>query len=197
MVEEPKLILPDGRDVAVGSALTIGRGDECEVVLVAPTVSRRHARLTSHEGRWFVEDLGSRNGTYLNGARVHPGVPLPLRHADRIGIGVENVVFSSPALEAGDNTETLQQAQVAAASRPLSPFQLQVVRCLCEPWLAGGSLEELPTNEQIAAAVGTPGAADTVKAALRRVYAKAGLTEGTPHAKRRALCRVARQRGWV
>jgi hypothetical protein len=36
-----------------------------------------------------------------------------------------------------------------------------------------------------------------VKAALRRIYAKAGLSEQAAHAKRRALCRVARQKGWV
>jgi hypothetical protein len=36
-----------------------------------------------------------------------------------------------------------------------------------------------------------------VKAALRRIYAKAGLSDQPAHAKRRALCRVARQRGWV
>jgi hypothetical protein len=79
----------------------------------------------------------------------------------------------------------------------LSLLQLQVVRCLCKPWIEGASLDELPSNEQIAAELGTPGSAATVKAALRRAYAKAGLTEGSPHAKRRALCRVARQRGWV
>jgi hypothetical protein len=79
----------------------------------------------------------------------------------------------------------------------LSPFQRQVVQCLCGPWLAGASLERLPSNEQIAAQLGTPGATGTVKAALRRIYAKAGLSGEPAHAKRRALCRVARQRGWV
>ena len=59
------------------------------------------------------------------------------------------------------------------------------------------SLETLPSNEQIAAQLGTPGATGTVKAALRRIYAKAGLSDQPAHAKRRALCRVARQNGWV
>ena len=72
-----------------------------------------------------------------------------------------------------------------------------MVEALCSGWLAGGSLDELPTNEEIAARLGTPGATETVKAALRRAYAKAGLTEGSPYAKRRALCKIARQRGWV
>ena len=196
MVADASLILPDGREFPLAGDVSIGRGEECELPLVAPTVSRRHAKLACHEGRWFLEDLGSRNGTYLNGARVHPGVPLALRHADRIGIGVEPIVFLAPTLQQPEETQALDAAHVVA-SRPLSPFQVQVVHSLCERWLAGAGLDELPTNEEIAAALGTPDAVEAVKAALRRVYAKAGLTAGAPHAKRRALCRVARQRGWI
>jgi DNA-binding CsgD family transcriptional regulator len=55
----------------------------------------------------------------------------------------------------------------------------------------------LPSNEEIAARLGTPGATETVKAALRRAYAKAGLTGQPAHVKRRTLCRAARQRGWI
>jgi ribosomal protein S18 acetylase RimI-like enzyme len=58
-------------------------------------------------------------------------------------------------------------------------------------------VDVLPSNEQIAAAIGTPEAAGSVKAALRRIYAKAGIAELPPHAKRRALCRAARTRGWL
>ena len=65
------------------------------------------------------------------------------------------------------------------------------------PPLAGSSLETLPSNEEIAAQLGTPGATGTVKAALRRIYAKAGLSDQPAHAKRRSLCRVARQNGWI
>ena len=105
-------------------------------------------------------------------------------------------MFSAPTLlEDPDRTDTHELPLTAVAQ--LSPLQLQVVRCLCGPRLEGASLDELPSNEQIAAELGTPGSAATVKAALRRAYSKAGLTEGTPQAKRHALCRVARQRGWV
>jgi pSer/pThr/pTyr-binding forkhead associated (FHA) protein len=149
------------------------------------------------EERWFVEDRGSFNGTFLNGIRVQPGVRLPLRHGDRIGFGGETVVFSWPAgLHDAETTKPLAQV-TPAMTRPLSPFQTQVVGCLCSAWLQGGSLDDLPSNEEIAARLGTPGATETVKAALRRAYAKAGLTEGSPYAKRRLLCRVARQRGWI
>jgi hypothetical protein len=129
---------------------------------------------------------------------VQPGTPLPLRHADRIGIGAETVLFSWPAqLLDTDTTEPLEEIAPTNGGAQLSAFQRQVVQALCGPWLAGASLESLPSNEQIAAQLGTPGATGTVKAALRRIYAKAGLSDQPAHAKRRALCRVARQRGWI
>jgi pSer/pThr/pTyr-binding forkhead associated (FHA) protein len=191
------VILPDGGERELTSDVTIGRLEENDVALDKPTVSRRHALISRREGRWFVEDRGSSNGTYLNGTRIQPGVPLPLRHADRIAIGDELLVFSDPAqLDDPERTEPLEEG-APEVWVPLSPFQRQVVQCLCSGWLAGASLEQLPTNDEIARRIGTPGAVETVKAALRRAYAKAGLTRTSPHTKRRDLCRLARQRGWI
>ena len=191
------LILPDGSEHDLGPQFTVGRADDCDLQLPTTTVSRQHALITTADDHWFVEDRGSFNGTLLNGARIQPGVRLPLRHGDRLGLGTETLVFSCPAqLEDPDRTTPLEEAPPTLL-RPLSPFQQQVVRVLCESWLAGGTLEDLPSNEEIAARLGTPGATETVKAVLRRIYAKAGLVDQPAHAKRRSLCRVARQRGWI
>lgn len=190
------LILPDGREVSLHGDASVGRDEVNHVQIDNTTVSRRHALLAERDDRWWITDTGSFNGTFLNDRRVPPGVALQLRHTDRIRVGSEVLVFSAPALlDDADRTEPHELPRSAVAQ--LSSLQLQVVRCLCGPWLEGASLEELPTNEQIAVQLGTPGSTATVKAALRRAYSKAGLTEGSPHAKRRALCRVARQRGWV
>jgi FHA domain len=191
------LTFPDGTEHELEDGMSIGRDPRNDLVLESASVSRDHAALTLRDDRWYVEDRGSFNGTFLNGTRVQPGTPLPLRHADRIGIGTETLIFSWPAqLEDPDTTEPLEELAGSNGAQ-LSSFQRQVVQCLCGPWLAGASLEALPSNEQIAAELGTPGATGTVKAALRRIYAKAGLSDQPAHAKRRALCRVARQRGWV
>jgi hypothetical protein len=191
------LTLPDGTEYELDDRLAIGRAPENDLALASKQVSREHAVVTFRDGRWYLEDRGSYNGTFLNGTRLQPGIPLPLRHADRISIGPEEIVFSWPAQrDDPDSTDTYERLATAAGPQ-LSHFQTQVVRCLCEPWLAGASLESLPSNEQIAALLGTPGAAGTIKAALRRVYTKAGLAGMPAHAKRRALCRVARQRGWI
>jgi pSer/pThr/pTyr-binding forkhead associated (FHA) protein len=192
------LTLPDGTEHELKESVTIGRDAANDVMFASQSVSREHAAITVQDERWYVEDRGSFNGTFLNGTRVQPGTPLPLRHADLIGIGAETLLFSWPAQRQDpDTTEPLEEVAGSSDSAQLSSFQRQVVQSLCEPWLAGASLESLPSNEQIAAQLGTPGATGTVKAALRRIYAKAGLSDQPAHAKRRALCRVARQRGWV
>jgi len=195
--EQATVITADGRELTLEGAFTIGRADDNDLALPSKTVSRYHVLITREGTRWFLEDRGSFNGTSLNGVRIQPGVRLPLRHGDRIGVGSETVLFSAPAqLSDPDVTTAIVQAPPELA-RPLSPFQRQVVAAMCQSWLAGGTLEDLPSNEEIAARLGTPGATETVKAALRRAYAKAGLREGSPYAKRRALCKIARQRGWI
>jgi FHA domain-containing protein len=191
------LMLPDGTVRALAAELTVGRAAGNDVVVAKAGVSRRHLRLTEDDGRWFVEDRGSLYGTFLNGVRLQPRVPYPLRHADRIVVGPETLVFfARDQLDDPDDTARFEVAELAAG-RELSPFQRQVVQALCQPWLAGGGLDQLPSNEEIAARLGTPGATESVKAALRRAYAKAGLGDDSSAGKRRKLCLVARRHGWI
>jgi pSer/pThr/pTyr-binding forkhead associated (FHA) protein len=58
-----------GLPVAEGEVV-IGRSRECDCVLAEPSVSRRHAVLRREDDRWLLRDLGSRNGTRVNGVRV-------------------------------------------------------------------------------------------------------------------------------
>ena len=190
------LAMPDGSERRLDRQAAVGRDEVCDIRLDSKTVSRRHAIVFERDGRWWIADTGSYNGTFINSDRVPPGVALQLHHADRIRIGSEVLVFSSPN-DLTDDERTEPHDELEHVQAPLSPLQLQVVRILCQPWLEGGSLDELPSNEEIAVRLGTPGATETVKAALRRAYAKAGLTGQPAHVKRRTLCRAARQRGWV
>jgi ABC-type multidrug transport system ATPase subunit len=68
-----------------GSELVFGRGRDCDQVLDFPMVSRRHARLSRTGEMMRIEDLGSSNGTYVNGVRVRE--PVVVRPGDRIGLG--------------------------------------------------------------------------------------------------------------
>jgi FHA domain-containing protein len=68
-----------------GSVITIGRAEDSTVVITDDYASARHARLVPRAGQWFVEDLGSRNGTYLDRAKVTGPTPVPLGVPIRIG----------------------------------------------------------------------------------------------------------------
>ena len=70
-------------DAACPSYL-VGRSTECEIVFDSIAASRKHARVDRRENAWWVVDLGSMNGTYVNDARVHV---RKLSHGDRIQIG--------------------------------------------------------------------------------------------------------------
>ncbi|MBI1759208.1 MAG: FHA domain-containing protein [Actinobacteria bacterium] len=72
-----------GTKIALGEQpIMIGRANDSTLVLTDDYASSRHARLTQREGDWYVEDLGSTNGTYLDRAKVTgptqvpPGVPI-------------------------------------------------------------------------------------------------------------------------
>jgi serine/threonine protein kinase len=71
---------------------TIGRTNGNDLVIAGRTVSRRHARLWFRDGRWFLEDLQSANGTLVNNVRIHQ--PAVLNDGDVINFGDEVVVFN-------------------------------------------------------------------------------------------------------
>ena len=60
-------------------------GREGTLVISDDWASGRHARFQAVRGLWYVEDMGSTNGTWLNGRRIH--VPQPLKKGDKIRIG--------------------------------------------------------------------------------------------------------------
>ena len=75
-----------GEMFPVDHEVTVGRGGGCQIVLADDTfVSQVHARLFQRDGRTYVEDLGSRNGTYVNGKRIDAATRL--RRGDRIQVG--------------------------------------------------------------------------------------------------------------
>ena len=58
------------------SEVIVGREPTCDCVLPSETVSAQHARLSFHHGQWWLEDLKSRNGTFLNEERVNTSVVI-------------------------------------------------------------------------------------------------------------------------
>jgi ABC transport system ATP-binding/permease protein len=73
-----------GRVVILEPGATIGR-EGCEIVLPDPEVSRRHAVLRDAESGLLIEDLGSLNGTFVNGERI--AAPVALQPGDTVQLG--------------------------------------------------------------------------------------------------------------
>ena len=71
---------------------TIGCSPDCDIFLDDVTVSRRHAVLLRRDGRFFIEDQGSLNGTFLNRRRIESG---PLEDGDELQIGKYRLAFLS------------------------------------------------------------------------------------------------------
>jgi pSer/pThr/pTyr-binding forkhead associated (FHA) protein len=74
-----------GHAFDLADELTVGRAPGCGVALNDTTVSQLHARLFRREGRLWVEDLGSTNGTFVNRRKVSS--PVALRKGDRLQVG--------------------------------------------------------------------------------------------------------------
>ena len=77
----PSLALPS----TDGARMTVGRSPSCDCVLPEDCVSRRHAELRRDGERWFLRDLGSSNGTRVNGVRVIEAIEV--RPGDRLSLG--------------------------------------------------------------------------------------------------------------
>lgn len=92
----PQLVLLDERGKpaekisVTREPITIGRMSSNDVVLADANVSRRHAEMKKRDGRWIIADLGSTNGTTVNGklATEHE-----LKDGDRIGFGTSDLIF--------------------------------------------------------------------------------------------------------
>jgi FhaA, N-terminal domain/FHA domain len=87
------LLLLDGKRVVVGPAgATLGRGRQSDVVLNDPNVSRQHAEIRPRGGSWVLTDLGSTNGSQLNGRRIDGSEVL--RSGDEIELGESVMTFT-------------------------------------------------------------------------------------------------------
>lgn len=71
-----------------GPKITIGRADDCDVTLGEATVSKKHAEISQAMGNYMLCDLGSHNGTFIDGTRLEPEKPMRVD-------GLQNLWFSS------------------------------------------------------------------------------------------------------
>lgn len=91
----------------------IGRGRDCDVRLGDPDTSRRHAELRLEGERFVLRDLGSTNGTWVNGERVDR---IALTPGDRLEIGANQITFCE--VQAGVTLPEVDEAQTLLFERP-------------------------------------------------------------------------------
>ena len=102
MNEKPVLIAREGQLVGQrwtidSDIFTIGRGSDCEIVLPERQVSRYHVKIRHEDGRYILEDLGSKNGTHLNGTQFHGTARLQDGDEIQIALAVKLVFVGTDA----------------------------------------------------------------------------------------------------
>jgi adenylate cyclase len=94
-----------GETQELSAVSIIGRSPECQIVIADPRVSRRHAMVRKQDGGFYLFDLGSFNGSYLNGSRLTAA--RQLRHGDVVSFAEHEFLYTESgertAVEAGDS----------------------------------------------------------------------------------------------
>jgi pSer/pThr/pTyr-binding forkhead associated (FHA) protein len=166
---------------------TIGKGGECHVVVDSdPTVSRLHASLEPYSGSWCIRDLGSRNGTFVNGDRIWS--ERVLQERDEIRVGTMRIVFRAPGME------SLTRTSAPVPPPDLTRREKEVLVALCRPMWKGDYFTEPASIRGIAQELVVTDAA--VKQHLSRLYDKFGVYEGEGE-RRIRLANEALRRGAV
>ncbi len=71
----------------------LGRHPDCFIKIDSSLVSRFHAQIINQDGKLYIEDQGSGNGSFVNGRQLEKNQPHPLRHGDRIKLGPMKLRF--------------------------------------------------------------------------------------------------------
>lgn len=102
----------------LGNQVIIGREEGVDIVLQDPESSRRHSFISWQSGQFVIEDLGSTNGTFINGVQITS--PQVLNLGDSIGIGQTILVFQAvgEATEVPQAPLPKQQPSIYSASPP-------------------------------------------------------------------------------
>lgn len=98
-----KLILKDSEggeaNFPLAKSAVIGREKKCEIVINDKKVSRQHTRLTVSQNEAFVEDLGSRNGTFVNGEKISKKIKLSAGDLITIGTSKLRIIEANPLMD--------------------------------------------------------------------------------------------------
>ena len=169
------------------SRVTVGKDTSNAVVVSGDTtVSRLHCVVEQVGSRWSIKDLGSRNGTQVNGQRVSGD--RVLEPGDEIRLGRTRLVFRGPGAHRPTQTDGVE------AAPSVTPRERDVLVELCRPLLGGDVFTEPASIKRIASALVVT--EDAVKKHLARLYDKFDIFESDER-RRVRLANEALARGAV
>lgn len=99
--------LSTGQQVPLTPLMSVGRSEDSALRLLEGQPSRHHAQITVGPGQVFVEDLGSMNGTFVNGRRLDAKVKFQLTAGDRVRFDLEEFVFVDNGVKPKDDDKTV------------------------------------------------------------------------------------------
>ena len=181
--------VPTGRELVVltGLRVTIGKDPSNTIVLGHDeAVSRLHAVLEDYGPSWSVRDVGSRNGTFVNGEQIH--AERVLRPGDELRVGHSRLVYRDP------RAPRMAETAAAEPAPELTRRERDVLEELCRPLFSGEQFPQPASTQEIARRlVITNGA---VKAHLVNLCEKFGIA-ATGRGRYVALAKEAVRRGGI
>ena len=129
---------PVGLSYPDGAEITIGREIGNSIAPVAAEgLSRRHAKIVSRDGKWTIEDLGSTNGTFVNGKKIDS--PAEIKPGDKISCGKFGIAVETLPAPVADIVPELPAAEpqkaVEPPPAPVAPLEKTIVKPGLKPGL--------------------------------------------------------------
>ncbi len=176
--------------------LIVGRDVSCDVAIIDPKVSRKHARIWNGDGVTYIEDSNSTNGALLNGKLLKPGTPHTLSPGDKVTIGDSVFVYHGPEGEARKENKTApsgdslkKETQAATEPKHEPPKAAPVV-----PPKNNDVLDSVFDGLEAATADTPPRGVSVAKISIEKRDLKASLAQtrfdGALHAKEGKLSKI-------
>jgi len=108
-----------------GTPIYVGRSSDNDIQMKDKAVSRKHLKIFTRDNRYYLEDLESKNGTYVNGEQIHSGREIEIDEGHPIVIGMSVLCIGEGCLESV--RDYLDSINVAKATRDISESDTIVI----------------------------------------------------------------------
>ncbi|MEO7803191.1 MAG: FHA domain-containing protein [Actinomycetota bacterium] len=171
----------------VGQKLTLGKSADNDICVNDPAMSHLHAALEHYGSGWAIKDLGSKNGTHVNGEAIV--TERRLRAGDEVRIGNTILIFRT------DSVANATATQGVEPPPDLTRREREVLIALCRPVMSGSMFTRPATIKEIAAELVVTD--NAIKQHLGRLYDKFNIFPDSADPRTLQLANEAIRRGAV